>query len=426
MDKEADETNLADIQKYLTEGRLETAPRKVIDLKLKGVDIQSKKSLLFGDVNVDQLKVDTVLVVNSRSIGSNLLTQTINASDAINARTQNSDGASQMPTNDTIWGFSKYSTFFIFLSRFFLATSLSQCLCRDSKMKIVQRVVSHILPLKGFCKLDILKPLLMKCSVELFEATVMRVVVMALWNRLWWVVFVQMGAYIMLVVVYTVFAVECIGGNLPFLGEDNFNPWTFSPCCAMVATTTINFLFILKELFYLLAYKCEYLWNLRNLLELAAGFLFFASYGAYVGNCDMITQKVLGHITINVLHINLVYYLKCFASTSAFIRITEGVFKDALPYLVVLVIFFIKSTCSVVILTNETRIIGGSNSTDGKAYWHFASALFKVQTREALFDSHSFSPNFTPALLLITPGLHSMWRAGWTLKLSPILMGQIG
>ena len=86
---------------------------------------------------------------------------------------------------------------------------------RKAGLRLGKRaVVAHVIPLPGFCRLGILKPLVTHAGVEIFQTTAMRAATDVLWNRLKLKVCFLFLLYLVLVILYSGFAVYCLGAGL--------------------------------------------------------------------------------------------------------------------------------------------------------------------------------------------------------------------
>jgi hypothetical protein len=107
--------------------------------------------------------------------------------------------------------------------------------------------------------------------VELFEARAMRAVVAALWRRLRMWVYLQTAMYVALAVLFSGFAVACLGGGAPrgqLASADERQRHFFR---GMVAGMVLNGLFLLKEFLTSLSYGFRaYLADPWNWLQVAA------------------------------------------------------------------------------------------------------------------------------------------------------------
>ena len=236
-------------------------------------------------------------------------------------------------------------------------------------------MASHLVPLRGLCKLDVLQALEHNLSVELFESTTMRAVVSALWQRLCWQVYFQLFLFVLLLVNFTQFSVSCVGGGTCSKFDskqiDHFLLGRIFVC------SFINGWFLCKELLVMFSWARGYFSDMWNWLQLATHSLILASVVCFLVEVDATTQRVLGSCAVLNLHLSFLYFLKSFKSISFLVEMLVQILLDMLPFSVVLFIVLLGVTFAMNILVNGLGIIE-DDQYNAEKYWRFNWALFNV------------------------------------------------
>jgi hypothetical protein len=238
----------------------------------------------------------------------------------------------------------------------------------------VQQVAAHLVPLPSLCTFDTLQLLERHCSVELFESTLMRAVVSALWHHLRKFICILTAQYLALLVLFTGFAISCVGGGLPYssqLSDMDSQQHIFCACIPLVIV--LNCAFLVREGTYFALAPLDYIAEPWNCLQLTTHVLVVASISTYMTGVDSSVQRVVSSFALLFVYLGFIYFLKAIKQISFLVEVLVQVLFDMLPFMLILFIIAVGVTLGINVLVRTLNDDGNSSS-----YGQFSSALFRV------------------------------------------------